>query len=96
MPAYIIVRIQVTDPEGIKAYQAAVPPIVKQYGGRFIARGGEVTTLEGPNESRRVVIIEFPDRTTAEAFYHSSEYTEARGLREGMAEAEFIAVDGVG
>ena len=96
MPAYIIVRIQVTDPEGIKTYQASVPPIVEQYGGRFIARGGEVTTLEGPEESRRVVIMEFPDRAAAEAFYHSSEYTEARALRAGMAEAEFIAVDGVG
>ena len=95
MAAYIIVRIRVTDPEGIKGYQAAVPPIVERYGGRFIARGGEVTTLEGPEESRRVVIMEFPDRAAAEAFYHSAEYSEARGLRVGMAEAEFIAVDGI-
>ena len=96
MPAYIIVRIQVTDSEGIKAYQATVPPIVEQHGGRFIARGGAVTTLEGPEESRRVVIMEFPDRAAAEAFYHSPEYVEARALRQGMAEAEFIAVEGVG
>ena len=96
MPAYMVIRIEVPEPERLKAYQAATPPIVEQYGGRFIARGGSVVTLEGPEESRRVVIIEFPERADAEAFYHSPEYSEARKLREGVAVAEFIAVDGVG
>jgi uncharacterized protein (DUF1330 family) len=54
-----------------------------------------VVTLEGPIETRRVVIIEFPELADAEAFYHSSEYAQARKLREGIAVAEFIAVEGV-
>ncbi|MHC4540451.1 MAG: DUF1330 domain-containing protein [Planctomycetota bacterium] len=52
-------------------------------------------TLEGPPESRRIVIIEFPELSDAEAFYNSPEYSEARKLREGVAVADFIAVDGV-
>jgi uncharacterized protein (DUF1330 family) len=95
MPAYIIIRIAADDPALLKAYQAATPPIIEQYGGRFLARGGQLVTLEGPEESRRVVIIEFPELADAEAFYHSPEYTEARKLHEGVAEAEFIAVDGI-
>jgi len=95
MPAYIVVRIDVDEPGLLKDYQIATPPIIKKYRGRFIARGGSVVTLEGPIESRRIVIIEFPELSDAEAFYHSPEYTLARKLREGIAVAEFIAVDGV-
>jgi len=95
VPAYIIVRLKADDPGLLKDYQAVTPGIIAKYKGRFIARGGQVVTLEGPAEPRRIVIIEFPELTDAEAFYHSQEYREARRLREGIAEAEFIAVEGL-
>ncbi|MGC8855290.1 MAG: DUF1330 domain-containing protein, partial [Anaerolineae bacterium] len=40
MPAYVIVDIEVTDPEGYKEYVQMAPAAVKQYGGRYLARGG--------------------------------------------------------
>ena len=95
MAAYIIIRLKTDDPQSLKEYQAATPPIIEKYHGRFLARGSAVVTLEGPSEERRVVIIEFPTLADAEAFYHSPEYSQARQLREGKAVAEFIAVDGV-
>ncbi len=95
MSAYIVVRIDAEDPALLKEYQAATPPIIEKYRGRFIARGGSTITLEGPVESRRIVIIEFPELSDAEAFYNSPEYLEVRKLREDVSEAEFIAVDGV-
>jgi uncharacterized protein (DUF1330 family) len=95
MPAYIIARVKVENVSLLKDYLAATPPIVKKYHGRFIARGGLTVTLEGPEESRRIVLIEFPALSDAEAFYHSPEYSQARKLRAGVAVAEFIAVDGV-
>ena len=95
MPAYIIVRLETKNPALLKEYQAATPPIIEKYHGRFIARGGATVTLEGPEESRRIVIIEFPELADAEAYYHSPEYSKVRKLREGVAVAEFIAVDGV-
>jgi len=95
MPAYLIIRIHAESPELLKDYQTAAPPVIEKYNGRFLARGGEVVTLEGPVESRRVVIIEFPGLSDAEAFYHSPEYTQARKLREGVAVAEIIAVEGL-
>lgn len=95
MSAYFIVRIDAKNPALLKDYQAAVPPILKKYRGKFIARGGPTITLEGPEESRRIVIIEFPDVSDAKAFYHSPEYTEARKLREGVAVMEAITVAGI-
>ena len=60
MPAYVINDMVVTDPELFERYKQLSPPTVAQYGGRFLARGGQVDTLEGDWSPRRVVIIEFP------------------------------------
>jgi uncharacterized protein (DUF1330 family) len=96
MPAYMLIRVDADDPAQLKAYQTATPPIVEQYRGRFIVRGGASVTLEGPAETRRrLVVIEFPALSDAEAFYHSPEYAEARKLREGIGRFEFVAVEGV-
>jgi len=94
MPAYIITRVKVEDPALIKEYMESVPPILSKYGGKFLVRGVPKHTLEGPIESRRVVVIEFPTLSDAEAYYHSEEYTAARKLRDWVAVAEFVAVDG--
>lgn len=95
MPAYIIVRLKIDAPEQLKAYQAATPSIIAKYSGRFVAQGGQVVTLEGPAETRRIVIIEFPSLADAQAFYHSPEYNAAGKLRKGIAVAEFVAVEGM-
>ena len=49
----------------------------------FIARGGGMVTLEGPEETLRVVLIEFPSIERAKAFYDSAEYARTKRLREG-------------
>ncbi len=84
------------DPVRLKPYQAVAPSVVDKHRGRFVVRGGDSVTLEGPQESRRLVVIEFPALADAEAFYHSPEYSEARRLREGGALFECVAVEGVG
>ena len=47
MSAYVIVDIEVIDPEGYKEYVKLAPETVKLYGGRYIARGGQNETFEG-------------------------------------------------
>ena len=95
MSAYMLIRVAVDDPTQLKAYQAATPAIVEKYHGKFIVRGGSSVTFEGPVESRRLVVIEFPEMSDAKAFYNSPEYVEARRLREGIGSFEFVAVEGV-
>ncbi len=95
MAAYIIGRVQVTDWTRYAEYMKLTPGIIAQYGGRFIARGGEFLTLEGPEETNRVVIIEFPTYEAAQQFFHSEEYSHAKTLREGAANAHFFAIDGL-
>lgn len=95
MTAYIIAKINVTDMEQYKKYTGVTPGVIKKFGGRFIVRGGETVTLEGPEETSRVVVVEFPSMEKLKEFYYSDDYQAAKKLREGAAETSFIAVDGV-
>jgi uncharacterized protein (DUF1330 family) len=95
MPAYVVVDIEVTDPEQYSAYREAAGPAVAAYGGRFLVRGGEMEPLEGGWEPGRVVVVEFPDLETVRRWYESPEYRHARSLREGAARMRMLAVEGV-
>ena len=95
MPAYVIARITVTDWSKYAEYTKVTPGIIAQFGGRFLVRGGELATLEGPEESGRVVLIEFPAFEAATAFYQSQAYQTAKGLRAGAATGQFIVAEGV-
>lgn len=94
MAAYIIARVEVTNWERYREYMRATPEVIARYGGKFIVRGGEIVTLEGKPEKRRLVVIEFPNLERAQAFYRSPEYTRVKGLRAGAAVGQFLAVVG--
>ncbi len=94
MTAYIIARVEVRDWDRYLDYMKHTPRVIARFGGRFIARGAEIHTLEGPPETRRVVVIEFPSLERAEAFYASDEYAAVKALREGAGEGQFMAVNG--
>ena len=94
MPAYIIARVDIRDRDKYREYMRHTPRMIAKFGGRFIARGGEVVTLEGPEEKRRIVLIEFPSLERAKAFFESDDYKAIKKKREGAGEGQFLAVDG--
>ena len=95
MPAYVIARVNVTDPDKYKGYTALTPAAIAKNGGKFLVRGGPVVTMEGDDESRRIVVLEFDTVEAAKAFYVSPEYREARDARENAADFQMIVVEGV-
>jgi uncharacterized protein (DUF1330 family) len=95
MPAYVIVETDISDPEQYEQYKAASPAAVAAGGGRFVVRGGDLTVLEGDWTPSRLVVLEFPDLATAERWYASEEYQEAKKLRDGAARLNMVAVEGV-
>ena len=95
MTAYIIVHMDVTDPEQYREYAKLTPAVIDRYGGKFIVRGGTKVTLEGPEETRRLVVVEVPSMEQAQAFYHSPEYQQAKAVRDGAATGHFVLVEGV-
>jgi uncharacterized protein (DUF1330 family) len=95
MAAYLIARVNVTNAEKYENYKALAPAAIAKYGGKYLARGGAMETLEGDSEDRRVVILEFPDMDTARAFYSSPEYAAAKAERAGAADGQFLIVEGL-
>jgi uncharacterized protein (DUF1330 family) len=94
MPAYVIAETDLQDPEAYERYKAAAPATIAKYGGRYVARGGEVAVLEGDWHPPRLVILEFEDLAAAQRWYDSPEYQEIKQLREGAATMRLVAVEG--
>lgn len=61
---YWIAHVDVTDPEGYKAYVAANGVAFAKFGARFLVRGGRGEVKAGSARQRHVV-IEFKDYATA-------------------------------
>jgi uncharacterized protein (DUF1330 family) len=95
MPAYMIVDVEVTDPQQYDKYKAVAPAAIAKYGGRYLVRGGAHTSLEGSWRPNRIVLLEFPDVEAAKRFYDSPEYREARALRANAAKGNFVVVEGL-
>ena len=95
MPAYLIANIDVHDPATFETYRQQVPPVIAAFGGRYLARGGEVLAVEGDPGLKRVVILEFPSLEAARRFWDSPEYEPVKRLREQSATSHVALVDGV-
>lgn len=94
MPTLVIVDIHVTDPDTYEKYKSLASASIARHGGRYVVRGGDTATLEGQWKPGRLVVLEFPSRERAEAWWRSPEYSEARQVRLASASAEMVLVDG--
>jgi uncharacterized protein (DUF1330 family) len=94
MPAYFVCTMRIHDPETYKKYTALTPAIVARHGGKFLTRGDEVSTAEGEKFTERMVIIEFPDRAAAEAWYNDPEYQKASEFRRAASRGRMILQEG--
>jgi uncharacterized protein (DUF1330 family) len=95
MSAYVISEIEVLDEERYEVYKQLAPPLIAAYGGRYVARGGAVETLEGEWPAKRIVILEFPSAAQAKAWWSSTEYARAKDLRQATTRTRMILVEGL-
>jgi uncharacterized protein (DUF1330 family) len=95
MAAYVIVDIEIKDPEKYKQYVSMTPASLEAFGGRFIVRGGHAERVEGEWEPRRVVVIEFDNIERAREWWASDAYREPKALRQSAAHTNMIFVEGV-
>ena len=81
-------------PRALQGLRALTPAAIAKHGGRFVVRGGAVTTLEGPPENDRVVVIEFPSVERAQEFWSSPEYARGQVEAPGRGDRPVHPVDG--
>ncbi|WP_127558518.1 DUF1330 domain-containing protein [Saccharospirillum alexandrii] len=95
MSAFLIVDTKIKDHTAYEEYKTLAKPIAEKFGGVYRARGGVMdvreTELWSPS---RIVIIEFPDMNSAQAFVDSEEYAPVKPKRTDNAECTLFIVEG--
>lgn len=95
MKYYAVAEMDITDQSWVPAYVKNVTPIVERYGGRYLARTSHVEKIAGERRLPQIfLIIEWPSKDAAEAFYQSDEYTPYLQSRKEGARNEFVLVAG--
>lgn len=79
----------------IVGYLERIDATLAPFGGRFVVHGGPYERLEGDWQGD-VVVLAFPGRAEAKAWYGSPAYQAILPLRTGSSRADVILVDGVG
>lgn len=92
MPAYMLVEIAIHSPEVYEEYKKKTPTSLLPFEGKFLVRGLPVEALEGSWDHDRLVILEFPTKEKALAWYHSTEYQSAKKLRDQAATTRFLLI----
>jgi uncharacterized protein (DUF1330 family)/2-polyprenyl-3-methyl-5-hydroxy-6-metoxy-1,4-benzoquinol methylase len=94
MSVYMVIEIAVKDPDRYAQYLDRVRPVVEAHGGRYLARGGQVTPMSGGWNPERIVIIAFESLERLRQCFGSLEYRELAPLREASTESRAVVVEG--
>jgi uncharacterized protein (DUF1330 family) len=95
MSGYVVADVTtVKDPGLYQRYQALVPPALQASNGTYLARGGEVTVLEGSWQPRRLVIVRFESVAQATAWWNSDQYRPAPAMRQAATVTNLFVVAG--
>ncbi len=95
MKYYLIGEVEVTDQSWVPDYVSKVTGMVERSGGRYLARTPKVERIEGERKPAGIlVIVEWPSKEAAMAFYESEEYRPYRQKRIAGARNEFFLVAG--
>lgn len=98
MKYYCVAEFEVTERGWVPEYVREVTALVERYGGRYLARTPKAERLEGTRKAPQIfLIIEWPSREAAMAFYESEEYAPylKRRLEGSVGELALVAGEDV-
>ena len=94
MAAYLIADVKITDDSWVPDYAAKVHDIVHKHGGKYLARSGNITNLEGDVlDTTLIALLEFPSVEAAQAFANDPEYAPHAKARQAGAVNRFNVID---
>ena len=91
MSAYITAQFTPIDKEKLQQYGAAVPATLVKYAGEYLAKG-VAEKLAGDNDYLMQVILAFPGKDQAKAWYDSPEYQALVPLRDAAMRSQFLLI----
>ena len=96
MACFFIIDVYIDKSKGRGSYDdyiEKVKPIVEKYGGEYIARTENVTSLSPLRKPDRVIIIKFPSREKLDACFASDEYRRIMHDRVENVDARAVIVE---
>jgi uncharacterized protein (DUF1330 family) len=94
MPVYLIADIKVTDNKWVPGYAKSVHGLVHKHGGKYLARSGNVETLEGkPLDTTMVALIEFASADALKAFANDPDYAPFAAARRHGSQSRLRLID---
>jgi uncharacterized protein (DUF1330 family) len=95
MKYYCIAELEITDQGWIPDYVENVTQLIEERGGRYLARTTNIEKLEGERTAPHILLIlEWPSKEAAIAFYESEEYKPYLRSRTEGARSELLLVAG--
>jgi uncharacterized protein (DUF1330 family) len=94
-PASFIFHTTIHDRGAIAPYLAAAMETVAAFGGRRILMSGPAFPVEGKAPEGLTVILEFPSKAIAEAWYASPAYQAILGIRLGASTSIAYLVEAI-
>jgi len=94
MTVYVIADIKITDDKWVPDYAASVHDLVHKHGGKYLARSGNVKTLEGkPLDTTLIALLEFPSEQAVKAFATDPKYAPFAAARQRGSESRLQMID---
>jgi uncharacterized protein (DUF1330 family) len=94
MKAYLVLDMSINDFGGFRNYIAEIPAFIARHSGKYIVQGARPTAIEGDWTPERMVILEFPERSRAEAFLSDPEIQHLFKVRHDTTTSKLVLVDG--
>lgn len=96
MPAWVIGWLDAGDWKWLREYAPPTARLIAKHGGVYRVRGGEPEQLEGERPlPDAFVVLEFPTREAARAWYGDPDYGPLTRLRQAHARTALVLVDGI-
>lgn len=96
MKYYFVAELSVTRRDWVRDYVRHVTRMVEAHGGRYLTRTTDVEALEGADAAGAVcLVIEWPSREAAMAFYAGDAYRPYRRARLAGSTGRLLLLPGV-
>ena len=93
---FMLVDVDIHNIDEYKKYLEKVKPMVEKFGGKYLIKGGKIDAKETDLwKPKRIVLVKFPNKSSALKWYNSEEYRALKHLRLNNASSNILFIEGV-
>ena len=93
---FLLVDVDIHNIEEYKKYLEKVKPMVEKFGGKYLIKGGKIDAKETDLwKPKRIVLVKFPNKSSALKWYNSEEYRALKHLRLNNSSSNILFIEGV-